>query len=278
MLSLLRAEALKIGGNRKATWPLIWIYPLGALIVLLIIGAVDVWQESRGVNPVDTAETAESWLETWQGVWMIPAGVRFLMIAFAAVVFGGEYGWNTWKLVAPHRGRVALMLSKHLSAVGWLMAGYLAMAVTWVLGATALAFMLGEPPPSDVPLDALLAGQARGALFTLAVVLVTVAMVSALAVATRSTVAALLIGIALLAAEPFVAPRLAQIHDLLFRAAPGTALGNLQSWIFAGEALTLPTPDGPVADSWVFSLSVLIAWTVGLGGLSVALFRRQDLN
>ena len=278
MLSLLRAEALKIGGNRKATWPLIWIYPAGALVVLLIAGAVDVWQDSRGLNPAEAPETAQSWMETWQAVWMVPEGVRFLMVAFAAVVFGGEYGWNTWKLVAPHRGRVALMLSKHLSAVGWLMAGYVAMALTWVIGATALGYIMGEPPPEGVRIDALLAGQVKGALHTLAIVLVTVAMVSALAVATRSTVAALLLGIALLAAEPFVAPRLAKVHDLLFRAAPGTALSNLQSWIFAGQALPLPTPDGPVADSWVFSLTVLIAWTAVLGGLSIALFRRQDLN
>ena len=277
MLSLLRAEALKTGGNRKVVWPLVWIYPIGALLVLLIVGGVQVWQEASGGVTVGGAKSVEGWLDDYGGIWSTPASLRFLMIAFAAVVFGGEYGWNTWKLVAPHRGRVELMLSKHLSAVGWLMAGYLVMAVIWVLGVTLLGFLLGDPP-TNVPLGAVLAGQGKGALFALLTTALTVTLTAVLVVATRSTLGAVVIGIVVTAAEPIIAPRLAQIHDLFLRLSPGVALGNLQSWIFNGEALTLPTSGGMVSDSWVFSLTVVLVWTAALAGLSVALFRRQDLN
>ena len=277
MLSLLRAESLKIGGNRKVVWPLVWIYPIGALLVLLIVGGVQVWQEANGGAMVGGPKTVEGWLDDYGGIWSAPASVRFLMIAFAAVVFGGEYGWNTWKLVAPHRGRTELMLSKHLSTIGWLMAGYVVMAVVWVLGVTVIGLLLGDPP-RGVPFGAVLGGQGEGALFALLTTALTVALTAVLVVATRSTVGALVIGIVLTVAEPLIVPRLAQIDDLFLRLSPGMALGNLQSWIFNGQALTLPTPDGLVSDSWVFSLTVVLAWTAALAGLSVALFRRQDLN
>ena len=38
-------------------------------------------------------------------IWDVPDNAvgRYLICAFVAVVFAGEYGWNTWKLIVPHR-------------------------------------------------------------------------------------------------------------------------------------------------------------------------------
>ena len=100
MLEALSAEALKMR-THKATWFLVWLFPIAfTIIMLLMIGA--------GIAGVDKPEqpNLHSWLENTTLIWFVPNNAvgRYLLCAFVAVVFAGEYGWNTWKLIVPHRG------------------------------------------------------------------------------------------------------------------------------------------------------------------------------
>ena len=63
-----------------------------------------------------------------------------------------------------------------------------------------------------------------------------------------------------------------------WRFSPGYPLSNLQNWAGTGRALSVPVPGAPIADDWVLSLGVLIAWLLGLVAATALIFRRQDFN
>ena len=69
----------------------------------------------------------------------------------------------------------------------------------------------------------------------------------------------------------------------LYRFLPGYNLQNLDSWFRIGEPAPLEiafsgTDRLVVRDSAEFSALVIAAWVVGLIGLTVYLFRRQDIT
>ena len=70
--------------------------------------------------------SAAGWIETSVDFWNVPAHPfgRYLLGAFVAVVFAGEYGWNTWKLIVPHRARNSLIAAKYVVALALLACGF----------------------------------------------------------------------------------------------------------------------------------------------------------
>src|SRR5512145_2997375 len=115
---LFRAEWIKIAGNRWVTSALIWIFPVGALafvaVMSLILALGPGMRDEDGTVQLglDKAEWTERALE----VWMIPNSLfgRLMILGFTAVVFAGEYQWQTWKNVVPRTRRVLLVLAKFL--------------------------------------------------------------------------------------------------------------------------------------------------------------------
>ena len=211
---------------------------------------------------------------------------RYLVAAFTAVAFAGEYGWNTWKLVVPHRARWALMAAKYATVVGLI---YIALALTGVL-TVVLGYLgsmvTGDRVPEGITMQALLQAHGRGALLMLAPVLLTVAYTSLASVLTRSTIAALIIAVVIGTAEEVFtkfAPLLAlQARDLvlfLYHVLPGHHLMNLGAWVVEGKAASRPFLDNTIVSlPWGTSLAALITWIGGLTALTVGLFQRQDLN
>ena len=286
MLDVLEAERLKLARHR-ATWFLVWVYPIGIALLLL---AYAFWEVASGGPPEmpGPPQTAASWMREGTFVWQGPAGTfgRYMLAAFTAVAFGGEYGWNTWKLVVPHRGRVALIAGKYLMVLGLLLAGMVLGALVTVLGAFLVAPLDADPLPQGIGVMGLLEAHGRAALKMLPAVLLTLAYASAGAVLTRSTLAGAIIAIVLVTAEAVfgqVAPMLAmvvapKVLEPLYHALPSYHLANLGTWIDSGRALGVPMPSGRVAHPWAVSLAVLTAWVGGLVALTVLAFRRQDLN
>ena len=285
MLDVLRAEHLKLARHR-ATWFLVWIYPIGLVLLWSVYMAWE-FAEGRAAEIPEVPETAVSWARETAVAWGGPASGfgRYLLAAFAAVAFAGEYGWNTWKLIVPHRGRMALLAGKYLTVLALL---YTALAITGALTVT-LSWLgetiLGEALPRGITPQMLLGAHAEAALSALPAVLLTLAYTALAAVLTRSTMAAVVIGVVVGTIEevfgkfaPVFAVVAPDLISFLYHALPGYHLDNVRFWLSDGKALRVPFPDGVVALPWGASLTALSAWIGGLTALTFGVFRRQDLN
>ena len=285
VLNALSAEFLKFRRHR-ATWFLLWIFPIGIALIFAIGILVEL---GRGSTP-DEAVSAAGWAGKGASFWNAPGNglVRYLIAAFTAVVFAGEYGWNTWKLIVPHRSRTQLIAAKYAAVLLLLYAAFIAAALL-MNGMQWLEDVLtGDPLPDGITFGALAAAHWHGFVATLPPVLLTVAFTSLAAIMTGSTTAAIIIGIIVTTLEelfrsfgPVLAYTLPGGVETLYQLLPGYHVANLVSWLRQGEALTtqVPFPSGNVMGwGWEASLGVMAIWVIGLAALTFWRFRRQDLN
>jgi ABC-2 type transport system permease protein len=281
MLDPISAELLKFRRHR-ATWGLVWIWPIG---VTLILSLAIVIQVAKG--EVGHAATAASWIDDAADFWTIPVEPigRYLVCAFVAVVFAGEYGWNTWKLIVPHRARATLIAAKYVVAVALLICGFLFGAFLFNLLNWLKDLATGTPVPPGITAAALVRSHGLGFLAALGPLLLSVAYTSLAAILTRSTVAALVIGLVITTMErlfrffaPMLEPHAAGLVDGLYRLLPGYHLANLSEWLTEGRVLVVPFPSGPFSMTPGISLAIVAAWTLVLVALTFRVFRRQDIN
>ena len=282
MLSAMSAEALKLSRHR-ATWFLVWIYPI-ALAVLMLLGIAFDLAEN---NPDDAAQATEAWIAESAYIWLVPTGGfgRYLIAAYLAVAIAGEHSWNTWKLVVPHRSRATLLAAKLAVVSAFLYLAFLAGAILTIFLMWFWDVATGDPLPGGITAGALLEAHGLAALNSLPPFLYTMAFASLAAVLTRSMIATLVIALFVTSESTFVmiAPLLYErapgLISALVHVLPGYHLHNLETWIGQGTARVLPLgPDEIIALSWPTSAAVLAAWIVTLGGLAFASFRRQDIN
>jgi ABC-type transport system involved in multi-copper enzyme maturation permease subunit len=282
MLDAISAETLKLT-RHKATWFLVWLYPIGFLLIALIATVVTL------VNPQPPEPQAlEEWLGGSAIVWQVPGNTmgRYLIAAYVALVFAGEYGWNTWKLVVPHRARGSLIAAKYATAFGLLLIAYALAAVISIFANWFIDVLAGDPLPAGITAGGLLAVHGEKALVSLAPALVTMGYASLAAVLTRSTLAAFVIALVATTTEqlfynfgPMLSLKAPAITWALYHVLPGYHLANLGSWISEGKALVSVFPrSGTLELSWATSLAAAAAWIGGLIGLTFLTFRRQDLN
>jgi ABC-type transport system involved in multi-copper enzyme maturation permease subunit len=282
MLDALSAEWLKLT-RHKATWFLVWIYPVGLLVIFaLMIGGNFISDNSP------TQPGLQKWLEETALVWGAPGNTlgRYLLAAFTAVAFAGEYGWNTWKLIVPHRARSSLIGAKYLTILLLFAITFTVSAIITVLGVTLEDVISGDTLPAGITPGALLQVHGKAALSSLAPALLTVAYASLASILTRSTIAALVISIVAITLEQLLfnfAPMLSTKAPALIwgltHILPGYHMANLENWIGQGAALEMPLPkSGTVSLSWPVSAAAAAAWIAGIVALTFASFRRQDLN
>ena len=201
------------------------------------------------------------------------------------MVFAGEYGWNTWKLIVPHRGRNSLIAAKYVVALALLACGF-------VLGATLFNLLIwlkdvatGTPIPAGITAAALLKAHALAGLAAFVPILLTAAYVSLAAILTRSTVAALVIGLVITTLEqlfrvfaPMLEPFASGLVGGLYQVLPGYHLKNLAEWLTEGHVHMVPFPSGPFSMTPTASFVIVAAWILGLTALTFRVFRRQDIN
>ncbi|MCP4421320.1 MAG: ABC transporter permease subunit, partial [Chloroflexi bacterium] len=118
MQNLISAELRKLVGHSKAISFLVWIYPIGAFVIVLLIGILPpLLIESLREY---TAATPRSWTDDllfiWNAMNQYPGGtfLRMPFLAFIAIAFAGEFQWGTWKNILPRQSRTALVLTKFL--------------------------------------------------------------------------------------------------------------------------------------------------------------------
>ncbi|MDV3457265.1 hypothetical protein RZN05_09745 [Sphingomonas sp. HF-S4] len=282
MRNIVSAEWTKLLPHR-GTWLLVWLYPIAVGLIMAI--TIGVKLASR--DPA-TAITAKTWIEQTTPIWYVPmiSLGRYLVAAYFALVFAGEYGWNTWKLVVPHAARWKLIGAKYLVATGLL---YLA----WI-GAAAIAALLqftkfgiaGESIPQGVTLAAILAAHGKLVLLGIAPLLITAAYASVMAVLTRSTLAAFLISLVFVTLDELLGKIVGGLSNfgvewlaVPYRVLPSYHLDNWTSWLRDGTGYQLKLASGTIVSySQTTSLVALTLWIVGLGALCLFAFRRQDIN
>jgi ABC-type transport system involved in multi-copper enzyme maturation permease subunit len=219
--------------------------------------------------------------------WRLPLdGTGRLIIAgFAALVFAGEYGWNTWKLIVPVRARWQLVATKWCIAAGFVFLALGAASAIGLIGSGIEQAMGGAGAPPGVTLATIGKAHALAALSAIGPLLYTVAWAGLFAVLTGSLLATIGLSIVSIVTEQLLLP----LGLLLYGYAPGLTKLALQVLPFyhsanviaagkgpslvlplgAGQALALPSQTSAV---------VLALWIAAIGAATLARFSRQDLN
>jgi ABC-type transport system involved in multi-copper enzyme maturation permease subunit len=292
MVNLFRAEWIKATGNRWVAGCLVWIFPVAMIgFIVVMVPMVALFGPAR-----ESFSGTFRWTEQAIGAWTSmnnPFG-RLLLLGFTAVMFAGEFQWNTWKNTVPRNGRVTLIVFKFVT-LGMLVV--FAFVLTSILAAIGVGLVVkiagGSYGPSvsrevlsefagDYALEAAL-------MFTSTVIAAGYAALAA--IFTRSILGSILVAFAAVFLENLSVAGLMLIAFFLdapsilqlYRATPGYNLLNVNAWVTADHALRLSVPYSDVdrvvlADGLAFSVVMLAAWVIGLVALSAYLFQKQDIT
>jgi ABC-2 type transport system permease protein len=282
MLDAVRAEALKMRRHR-ATWLMVWVYPI--VITLLVIAFLIHGLIAAAPDGPATAQPAAAWVHDSALIWKAPASSfgRFLIAGFTALVFAGEYGWNTWKLVIPARARWQLIAAKWAVVFGFTLLAVIAADAIGLIGDWLTSLQDGSMP-AGVTIGAIVLAHAAACGHALLPIAYTIAFAALFAILTRSILAALILSIAMIVVEGLL-PLLAlfayahapALTLALVKGLPLYHLSNLMDWS-NGSGLMLPLGPTIVQVAWGTSLAVVLAWIAAAGAGTMLSFMRQDLN
>ncbi|MFN8377902.1 MAG: ABC transporter permease [Anaerolineae bacterium] len=291
MSMLFRAEWQKITGYRIVASLLVWIYPAGAalMMILALIGVLLSETLRAGIQqfpPVWTQQTMIIWELVNSEIG------RFLLVTFAAFVFAGEYQWGTWKNLIPRSARTPLILTKYAVFAVLVTAAVLLAVVIIIVGMWLIGAVVGVPPTPALT-DAPAMGDAAGDFVQRGLITLTSAIIAASYAAlggmlTRSIIGGVIVGFLLQFAEQGTALVTILIGQLvpalrglfvLYLYTPAYNLGNI------GSISRYGTPYFPFANmadqfgphTLEASLLIVLVWVVGLIALVTWLFRRQDI-
>ena len=283
MLDAIAAEALKMRRHR-GTWLMVWIFPLA---IFLIAVASLIYYQFAPANPPGEPQSASAWIADRTLFWRAPGSApgRILIAGFVALLFAGEYSWNTWKLIIPARKRWQLVVAKWAVAVGFVFAAFvvtdlISLATVW------LRSLQGSEIPDGVTLSGILAAHARAAAYALLPIAYATAFAGLFAVLTRSILATVIISIGLVIVEGmlgilgvFFHARAPDLTRFLIETLPPYHVLNLIEWANKKTGLVAPLgPDASVSLSWATSLAALLAWIGIAMAITLLRFSRQDLN
>lgn len=282
MLDAIRAEALKLRRHR-ATWLMVWIYPIA---VTLVVAGVLIYTAFSNHPSTGDGRTAAEWVHGSAILWNVPSSGpgRFLIAGFSAVVFAGEYGWNTWKLIIPARARWQLIAAKWVIAFGFVLAGFVAADLILLLG-DWLGSFLGDRIPQGVTQAAVAKAHWTAGCNALPAIVFTIAFAALFAILTQSILATVILSIALVILEGLLpifamfgysyAPGLVAA---LVKLLPFYHLSNLNAWAKGAGMVVQLGKNDVVTMSWTMSFWALTGWIVAAAAGTQARFLRQDLN
>lgn len=290
MAQLFRAEWMKINGNRFVAGMLVWIFPVGAttFLALALIPALtsDIFRMQVNANP-----------PTWTMQTLLPWAVinslltRMVLIGFAADVFAGEYQRSMWKNLLPRRSRTALILVKFFTmSLMVLLAFILACVISGLM--SGLVVRAAGAPYELTQTGETLGDFARNfglqAFVAYVSVLIAASFGALGGILTRSILGAVGIGALAVVGEQAVLAVLFMLGSLmnapqligLYKFTPGYNLSNISAWANSNSAFTLPPLDQYAGGGFSLEMSLLLIliWVVGLVGVTVWLFRQQDIT
>lgn len=283
MLDAVAAEALKMRRHR-GTWLMVWIYPIAISLIAL---ASLIYYQFAPASPSGDPQSAAAWIDDSAMFWRAPGSApgRILIAGFVALLFAGEYSWNTWKLIIPARRRWQLVGAKWAVAVSFVFVAFVVTDLI-VLAREWVRTLQGSEMPQGVTVPSVLVAHAHAAAHALFPISYITAFAAMFAVLTRSILATIIISIGLVIIEGmlgvlgvFFYARAPDITRFLIEALPPYHIQNLIVWATTDSGLICPLgPGASVALGWMTSVIVSFAW-IGLAmAITLLHFLRQDLN
>jgi ABC-2 type transport system permease protein len=288
-VKLFRAEWHKIVGNRWATGCMIWVFPaLAVLVTVLAVLAALLSSRFR----VGAASDPALWTDVAIIPWLIPNNPlgRGLLLGFTAVLFAGEYQWNTWKVIVPRSQRVPLILVKFFTVALFVVFAFTLMSILLTMGIGLVSLIAGAsygPALSRSVLADFAKNYGLQMLYAFVSTVIAAGYAALAAMITRSILGSVITGIVVSIGETFLFVPLYLIANLLgqenilqiYRFIPSYNLLNLFSWLNGETPGGLEFPSGKViVDSQSFAEAVLAVWVIGLVVLTAYAFQRQDIT
>ena len=199
---------------------------------------------------------------------------EMFIITGAAALFAGEYRWETWRLLVPRNSRTNLLLAKFAVFAMAACATIFAFGILTALAALYSALLNGMTPTGFAVSLPRALGVFAG---SLAELMVLAGLIALVATVSRAQMAAMLAGIFFVIAQAIgmglAQPWEAPLKDFVYLPAMSAYL--IRAWS-AGTAIGPGTFADPakIAPAALF----LLLWIGLLAGLSIALFRQQDLS
>ncbi|WP_163233950.1 ABC transporter permease [Caulobacter rhizosphaerae] len=279
----MKAETLKLS-RHPATLFLVWIYPIFAA---LAVGTPIVAALVSGAHPPSPAIDARQWAHQTAMMLEAPYSAfgRILVAGFVAVVFAGEYGWNTWKLIIPARSRTQLVATKWLVVVGLLLTALIAADLIVLAGTMSRAALIGPGLPSGLSAGLVLGVHLKVAAGIWAPLLSTLAFASLAAVFTRSILPTVLLAIGAVLIEPllgFIAlaasPYAPSLVGWVIKATPFYNTANLEAAAKGGGSTLMLAHGERLSLDPHASAAVLGVWMLLAAAATLMRFERDDLN
>ncbi len=289
MVELFRAEWMKINGNRYMTSFTVWLFPVGAITFLLLalipaLGSDIFRTQVNAAPPTWTIQTLLPW------TFINSIITRLILVGFTADVFAGEYQRGMWKNLLPRRRRATYILMKFFTVTLMLLIAFLSTCLLsgvisgLVVRVTGAPYNLAGPNETLSRFVDIFALQAFVAIVS---ALIAASFGALGGILTRSILGAVGFGavctvgeqailvILLLVGNALNAPGIVKLYQYT----PGYNLSNISSWATNGMAFTFTGTMSQYIDTMSAGASfvILVLWVVGLIGLTVWLFRRQDI-
>ena len=281
MFEAVRAEALKLRRHR-ATWLMVWIFPIAVTAIVFFQILRDMFGQV-----VEAPITSAAWLAESAKIWSFPldGGGRFIIAGFAALVFGGEYGWNTWKLIIPARDRWQLISAKWIVSSAFILLAFAAADLIAISGSSLRGPLGGIGIPDGVTIGSLVNVHASSAGHAVVPILYTIAWAALFAVLTTSVLATVVLSFGMVLSEQLLLAGAPLAHDIapsltsmLLQVLPFYHMANLIAWA-KGVGLTLPLGTSEsLTTTWATSLAIVVIWIGAIGATTLLRFSRQDLN
>lgn len=205
-----------------------------------------------------------------------PLSILFCLIG-AAVIFAGEYRWETWRLMAPRNSRTNALLGKFavyaIAAAASLLLGAVLTIISGLIGALADGQRIVGGFEDGV------VGQMFGAFGVSWIHLLQAGALAALAgVLTRSILAALMVPLGLGIAQ-FILQGLTSVPPDQMELWRPFLMPSLAADILKAALQPAPIPQLAMPQDLVWSSAASFAvWILGGFGGALALFLRQDLS
>lgn len=294
MRNALSAEWRKLLGHTRAFSFLVLIFPVGALIITLMIDILPglLIPDLREFNAARTRTWTDDLLMVWTLLTGFPGGTFLQMpfIAFIAVAFAGEFQWGTWKNILPGQSRTVLVLAKFIVSITLILLALLATSLI-VAGGSWLSSILFDssygPPVAEVDFASYLPDYFSQILVTFASLTISAAIAALIALYSRSVMAAVLLTVGVSIVEFASILLLLVVSGILnrpnlvnvFVVTPSYNLENIRSWILDGVGSNVGGIPGLTAvQPLSTSILIVIGWLVGLLLATAVLFNRQDIN
>ncbi len=293
MINLFRAEWAKINGNRWVSGCLIWIFPVGAAGLMVLIGVIMAFSSSTRAS---FASDSAQWTDVLVGAWQIPNQVlgRVLLLGFTAVIFAGEYQWSTWKNIVPRSRRPQLILVKFFTLGVFVVFAFVVLSILLAVGVGILTMIAGGtygPQVTAAVVRDVAGDYALAAGLAFISTLIAAGFAALAGMLTRSILGGVLVSLGATLGEAASGVGLSIIAFFLdapsvlklYRFTPTYSLLNVNEWIVNHKAIVMDLSYGDnkhvvLSSSMEFSMLVLAVWIAGLIALTAYWFQRQDIT